>query len=416
MQRSKLNKTVDVDVVVIGGGVQGLVILETLLQAGYSCALVSEGDIGAGQTLHSHGFLNTGFGLAGNELVEAAVEIVRPYLLEHGVELNDNWVILLPPPGSPSPLGSPASSGSPAVTALASLPAVSLPAGFSPAFAKAARKLPDKSFNKKQLVQVLMQGREDRMIRGSIAGFKGREPVEAVWVQAEASRATIEIGTKVVVVAAGCGSKRLLRDLVGPTPQIARIKHRVVHMVCLRAPRGALPAMSVVALPLGLLVAAHENSDSVTWYVTPMEMAGPSFDDVLNDAGTSALPAMLARAASALLALYTALPETAGLRIGHYAGYRQDIGEVPGVRMCQMVTGASNVIAALPSGLIGPWPNAADVLQLVRGLADPSGAWPSLPAGGEGVRAGQPNEDRRDFEWRSWEEWRQLLPQLGTFV
>jgi glycine/D-amino acid oxidase-like deaminating enzyme len=52
-----------VDVVVIGGGVQGLVILDSLIAAGYSCALVTEGDLGSGQTLHSHGFLNTGFGL-----------------------------------------------------------------------------------------------------------------------------------------------------------------------------------------------------------------------------------------------------------------------------------------------------------------------------------------------------------------
>ena len=42
---------------VIDGGVQGLLILDTLIAAGYSCALVTEGDLGAGQTLHSHGFL-----------------------------------------------------------------------------------------------------------------------------------------------------------------------------------------------------------------------------------------------------------------------------------------------------------------------------------------------------------------------
>ena len=77
-----------VDVVVIGGGVQGLVILDTLIAAGYSCALVTEGDLGAGQTLHSHGFLNTGFGLAGSELPEAAAELVHPYLRARGFRLD----------------------------------------------------------------------------------------------------------------------------------------------------------------------------------------------------------------------------------------------------------------------------------------------------------------------------------------
>src|SRR5678815_3436014 len=86
-----------VDVVVVGGGVQGLLILDALIEAGYSCALVNEGDVGAGQTLHSHGFLNTGFGMSGAELPEAAAELVHPYLRAHGVALTSNWAILAPP-------------------------------------------------------------------------------------------------------------------------------------------------------------------------------------------------------------------------------------------------------------------------------------------------------------------------------
>src|SRR5262249_49082749 len=80
--------TPTVDVVVIGGGVQGLVLLDTLIQVGYSCALVTEGDLGAGQTLHSHGYLNTGFGLGGKELPAAAAQIVHPFLRARGVSLT----------------------------------------------------------------------------------------------------------------------------------------------------------------------------------------------------------------------------------------------------------------------------------------------------------------------------------------
>jgi hypothetical protein len=240
--------------------------------------------------------------------------------------------------------------------------------------------------------------------------------VEAVLVRAEGIGAEVALNARAVIVAAGCGSKRLLRDLVGPTPQLEKIKHRIVHMVCLRASRGALPATSVAAIPLGLMLAAHEDTenDSVTWYVTPMEMDGPSFDDVPNDATASPLPAMLARAGAALLALYPPLPGTDGLRVGHYAGYRQDIGDTLGMRMCELIVGSGNVIAALPSGLIGPWLNAADAIELLRGLADPSGAQPPLPSGGEGVRAGLPIEDRPDFDWKTWQEWWQSLSQFGA--
>jgi glycine/D-amino acid oxidase-like deaminating enzyme len=384
------------DVVVIGGGVQGLIILDKLIEAGYSSALVTEGDVGAGQTLHSHGYLNTGFGMFGDELPRAAAEIVHPYLRARGVELNDNWAVI-PPPDFP---------------ASTCLPSVELPAGFSPGFSQAARKLPDQSFSKRQLVEALMRGHTDRIIRGTVLDIRGREPVEAVRVRLSSSRTSLELRARAVVVAAGCGSKRLLRGLVGPTPQIEEIKHRLVHMVCLRAARGALPATSVVALPLGLLLAAHDDSRNVTWYVTPMEMSGPSFDDVPNDASAGPLPEKLARACRALLTLYPALPDTEGLQVGHYAGYRQDIGDAPAARMCELIAGTSNVIATLPSGLVAPWLNAADAIQLVGRLADPSGAQPRLPGRGEGVRPGRVVEDRPDFKWMTWEEWRRPLSHL----
>jgi cation diffusion facilitator CzcD-associated flavoprotein CzcO len=165
-----------VDVVVVGGGVQGLLILDTLIEAGYSCALVNEGDLGAGQTLHSHGFLNTGFGMS-DELPEAAAELVQPYLRARGVTLTGNWTILAPPE----------------LPAFASFPPASLPDGFSPAFKDAARALPNHSFNKRQLVEALSRGREEYIYRGSVVGFDGHDPVEAVWVRLEGSGSEVEL-------------------------------------------------------------------------------------------------------------------------------------------------------------------------------------------------------------------------------
>jgi hypothetical protein len=67
------------------------------------------------------------------------------------------------------------------------------------------------------------------------------------------------------------------------------------------------------------------------------------------------------------------------------------------------------VIAVLPSGLVGPWRNAADALTLVRGLTAPSGAQPALAGAGQGVRVGRPVEERPGFAWPSWEEWPRSL-------
>ncbi|HEX9036989.1 MAG TPA: FAD-dependent oxidoreductase [Ktedonobacterales bacterium] len=395
--------TSSVDVVVIGGGAQGLLILDTLIAAGYSCALVTEGDLGAGQTLHSHGFLNTGFGLGSRELPEAAAQIVHPFLRARGVSLMGGWA-MLPPSGLFGLLLR-------ARPAFARLPPARLPDGFAPAYRDAARALPDYSFNKRELVAALSQGREDSIIRGTVTGFRGRDPVEAVRLRSEGSSTEVELRARVVVVAAGCGTKRLLQSLVGSTPQIRRIKSRLVHMLCLRAPRGALPAQSVAALALGLLLAAHEDGERVTWYVTPMRTGGPSFDEAPNDAAAPEDPATLRRAWDTLKALYPALPGVEGLEVGHYAGYRQDIGNWPGKRLCAVVAGTGNVIAALPSGLVGPWRNAADALTLARGLIAPGAARPALMEAGQGVRVGLPVEERPGFVWQAPEDWLRSLPQ-----
>jgi hypothetical protein len=204
----------------------------------------------------------------------------------------------------------------------------------------------------------------------------------------------------------------MLQGLVGETQQTEQIAHRRVHMICVRAPRGSLPTTSVVAMPLGLMIAAHDQPNDVTWYVTPMEMGGPSYDDVPIDAAADVDPEMVARACVSLLALYPRLPEVDDLRLGCYAGYRQDVGAVPGNRMCELVEGTSNVIVALPSGLVGPWLNATRTCEIVGGLVDPSGSQPPLPRGGAGVRIGSAVEDRPDFVWMGWEQWLHEYPQL----
>jgi glycerol-3-phosphate dehydrogenase len=36
----------DLDIVIIGGGMQGLLALDTLIERGYACALVNDGPLG----------------------------------------------------------------------------------------------------------------------------------------------------------------------------------------------------------------------------------------------------------------------------------------------------------------------------------------------------------------------------------
>jgi glycine/D-amino acid oxidase-like deaminating enzyme len=388
----------DLDVVVIGGGVQGLLALDALVGKGYSCALVSDGDLGSGQTLHSHGFLNSGFGFAGPELQRLSIDVVQPDLVERGMELADDWVFI-PPAGFPVP---------------ADLPAATLPPGFPATLGETAVRWAISSFAKRRLVEVLSQNHQDRILRGHAAPCWTGERVEAVTVHVSATDEEVILSTRALVVAAGCGTKRILHALVGQTPQVEKIQHRRVHMICVRAPRGSLPTTSIAAMPLSLLLAAHDQPDNVTWYVTPLEFGGPSYEDVPDDAASDLDSEKVVKACMGLLALFPRLPEIEGLQLGAYAGYRQDIGAMPGNRLCELVDGTENVIMALPSGLIGPWPNAIAISEIVGRMIDPSGSQPSLPGGGVGVRVGDAVEDRPDFMWMGWEEWSRNYPQLAT--
>jgi hypothetical protein len=385
------------DVVIIGGGVQGLVALDALAKKGYSCGLVSDGDLGSGQTLHSHGYLNTGFGMFGPDLPRASADVVQPYLEERGLELSQDWV-MIPPPSMPLFEG---------------LRAATLPDGFIAPPGLRAVRLPDCSVPKRRLVEVLSKTHRDRILHGHATPHLIGSRVETVSVRVPGRTGEVILATKAIVIAAGCGSKRLLQGLVGQTPQTDQIKHRRVHMICLRAPRGSLPTTSVVAMPLGLMVAAHDEPSHVTWYVTPMEMGGPSYDDVPIDATGEVDPEMVYRGCTSLLVLFPRLPEIDGLDLGCYAGYRQDVGDWPGNRMCELVEGTENVVVALPSGLVGPWLNSIRIDEIVGGLVEPSGDQGPVPGGGEGIRVGDVVEDRQGFVWMGWDEWLREYPQLA---
>src|SRR6266436_1406755 len=342
------------DVVIVGGGIQGLVALDAL--------------------------------------------VVEPYLEQRGLELSHDWV-LIPLPNMP---------------AFEGLPTAALPTGFVAPLGLAAVRLPDRSVAKRRLVEVLSNGHHARILHGRATPRFSERRVEAISVSVPGSGEEVVLETKAIVVAAGCGRKPFLEGLVGQTAQTEQIKHRRVHMICVRAPRGALTTTSVVAMPLGLMLAAHDQPDNVMWYITPMEVGGPSFDDVPGDAAGEVDPEIVSRAWMSLLTLFPGLPEVDGLQIGCYAGYRQDIGDRSGNRMCDLVEGIANAIVALPSGLIGAWLNATTLSEILGGLFEPSGAQPPLPGGGVGIRVDDPVEDRPDFKWMGLGEWSEKYSRSGV--
>jgi len=392
----------EIDALVIGGGIQGLVALRELTGAGYACALVTNSDLGTGQTLHSHGLLNSGFGLMTGQLRQTLEGAALPFAREHGVPLygDDQWFILALPPMLDQLRPAWSASG----YAPEQVEASALPSGFAalaPVF-----KVKGYNFPKRRLIAALSEGLLDRIVRGTVLRSVG-----TVRIRLSDSDERIEVTPKTIVVAAGCGSKRLLETVFQvSSPQLARISFSKQHMLCLRAPRTMLPPISAV-VPPGLMIVGHPSQPGgsvgadegdVTWYVTPMDPAAQRATDAPNNARAEVDRAVVARGLEGLLRFYPSIREAAGVRLAVFAGWKQEIDDQPAVRLCEVVEGTSNIILALPSVLINAWPNAVDAVAIVRKLADPSGATLPIPRAGRNVRVGQEDELASETQWLDW--------------
>lgn len=453
-----------VDILIIGGGVQGLVLLRHLTQHGYACVLVTNGDLGSGQTLHSHGFFNSGYPFLRHELRDALKQTVLPAVRERRLQLygeNDGYIVAPPPAMEAWRKGWDVHG----YDYEEALPA-SLPAGFQDGVlfrgAPPARavKIREYSFPKRQLVKLLSDGLLDRVIRGDVASFRcapeavedagqGKVAVESVTVRVQATAEMVSLAPRTVIVAAGAGTKRLVESLAadltrgvsasaggGPTAwrgriekQLAQVKHRKMHMLCVRAPRDVLPATSILAVQQGLMVVAHLNhdhdvvgggsADEVTWYVTPADLSAPHADTVPDDALAEADPALVTRGFTGLLSIYPALRKVAEgpdsrVQFAAFAGYKQDIGDQMAQPACQRLEGVDNVIIALPSALIGAWINAQRALAMLEGRVVPQGRAQTVPSGGRGVRVGHVHEMTDGVTWMPWTALLERYPGVAS--
>ena len=378
---------IKIDVVVVGGGLQGLLLLDELSAAGRSCVLVSTTDLGHGQTLHSHGLLNTGFGFAGPRLREIRDRLVLPFLRSHRIPTYGSWFLLSPDEVDVGEAVGPRD----------------LPDGFD-AGGVFVRRVPELNFPKRTLIETLARDHMDRIVRGNLVELSGARDVQSVKVRTVGAGKTLTLAPAAVILATGTGTKRLAGSLVGATGQLATIRHRRVHIICVRGPVGSLPEASVLSTAGGFNLVAHADGVSRTWYSTPFQDDDPSFDDVPDDAQSPVDSGVVIGGLQRLEKLFPEIAGTPELRFAAYAGYRQDVGDVAGTPLCEMLQGMSNVVVALPSLVVNAWSNAKTVAGIVDGLAVRRTPQPEIPGAGVGVRVAPLREDAADIRWRTWRQ------------
>jgi hypothetical protein len=424
------------DVLIIGGGIQGLVLLDELTRRNYACVLVTNSDLGAGQTLHSHGLLNSGTALLTGQLRDA-LRMGLSFAMHRGLQLygDDQWYALLPPPAYAQLRAGWDESN----YEYRELSGTDLPQGFQEGdlFRNQVPThvigLKGYNFPKQQLVKLLSMGRTRRVIRGDIVAFhrsveQGAIRVDRVAVRVQATGEVVAISPQAVIAASGTGTKRLLKSIVARrSEQLERVTFTRVHMICIKASLGTLPATSIISLPHGLTSVAHVNheheyvgydaNDSVTWYITPVEDT-VHCEDAPDTARAEVSPEIVVRGVRGLLNLYPRLKDKADrarsqVRFGVFAGYKQNVDDQPTLPVCDSVDGTRNVFVALPSVFINAWSNAQTILRMLSGRVPASGATIMVPGADIGVRVGTVNELTHQVAWMSWEEFIRALPGIS---
>lgn len=276
-------ETLELDAVVIGGGIAGLWALDRLRRDGYSALLLEQSTLGAGQTIASQGIIHGGVkyalgGRAGDasaaiaampDLWRACLQGRRDPDLSAAAVLSDNCLLWTAPGAAARIAGAAASRtirARPQRLAVADRPAVlrDAPAGVD------AWSLPEPVVEPASLIRALAA-----LHRGAVSSLLGREfrirrggdPVAAVSLVDVAAQHEIELRPRRLVLCAGAGNAELLARIGPATAGFLRMQRRPLHMVIAR---GSLPELyghcvGASTTPLLTITSASLGEDRIWW-------------------------------------------------------------------------------------------------------------------------------------------------------
>ncbi|MFB6139346.1 MAG: hypothetical protein ABEJ26_02800 [Halosimplex sp.] len=437
--------TADVDVLVVGGGVQGLLALDELTDRGYAAALVSNSPLGAGQTFDWPGALAKGYLDPEPERRRAVDERWLPFTEDERVPVEGGeWYVCstdhpyryLPDQWDEGGYG------------YEELDADEVPEVYRDGsiFAKGSgehvAKIDEYAIEREALVRALAGDHEDRIVVGDIAEFAftggghgegdsgGSAPaVERVTVETHKDL-TVEVEPDYVVAATGTGTHGFVDALIesegfaeaGGDPATVRasldpVTYRNQLVLAVRGPAVDLPAVSAYLPHKGMQVVARRHrrreENFVTWYVTndsAAEAVDP--DDATDEAMGTLDPEKVEVGYNKLFELAPDLKDRASdaeLREGDspiefyaYATLDQRVDGEEWPHHAEPLAGVANVGVALPACAAGVWPALDDVVDYVGDAVDPSGSLGAVPTGGE-PPYGRLADDRPGARWLDWQ-------------
>lgn len=270
----ELDGDLGVDVLIIGGGIQGLYLARTLRDEYDVCLLTWPGS--PTESLDSHGYFSAGYD--GNDIdrivpARRAAGYWKSWLQSIGLD-HDYGTRAVAVGDGELALRSRLWSGTGLLTQTLDGP----PAAFDGGTLAGEHwfALPEDSVaNPASVLRRLREGLEDRIIEGELVrfGLFGDDAIDHVQVQV--GEQTVPIVPRFVVLAAGAGNAGLLSMLASRFQSQAKRKAQKEQVPASQAVRrqlticlsGDLPLESVAAG--GLSVVAHPHRDGAVWLVSP---------------------------------------------------------------------------------------------------------------------------------------------------
>jgi hypothetical protein len=252
--------------------------------------------------------------------------------------------------------------------------------------------------DKRMLVAALSAGLDHLILRGEIADVNDI----LLRVHAGPFREIVSLEARAVVVAAGCGTKRRLRDVFDVDDVVLdRITYTKTHMICVRSPTGVLPDVGTVVSP-ELIIVGHPSADRstsegglVAWYVTPANPTPLRYTEAPDDGAAEIDPPVVRSAIRSLVRLVPWLSnDDERVQATVFAGFKQEFDGQPTRRVCEVLDGERNLIMALPSVLANAVANAMEAVGLVRQQLEATTPTPEL-RWDAGVAVGRAQRGRR---------------------
>lgn len=259
----------ELNVGIIGGGAQGLTLLEYFQSKGISSVILTKSieDYPNSQSELNHGYMHQGY-------IFPAKGAIEPNLLEDWPETlltniknqnqNQNYTYLVGP-----------SSFLKNFTSLWDSNSIPYKQAETPAYFKNGSSIEEMNFieiddftyNKTLLLDSLGEKHSDKIFYGDINSIQHSENYNEV--EFSHNNETFHFRFNMLFLCSGSSNFNLVKQFIKPNEDVSGLqKCSNLHMLCIKGPKDIIPPNSVICWPKQLFIASHSIGDETLLYIS----------------------------------------------------------------------------------------------------------------------------------------------------